>query len=194
MCGISGFYDGETDYLSSPSRYESILQDMNKVLFHRGPDAQNILLKTHCGLAHTRLSIIDLDGGSQPMSRDVEGMQCHIVYNGELYNTKELRDDLINRGMTFQTTSDTEVLLLGYMTYGAEFVKQCNGIFAFAIFDERHNSITLFRDPMGVKPLYYSYQGGRLIFSSEIKGIFQYPGISGGLSAPSRPLIQEGNH
>ena len=104
-------------------------------------------------------------------------MSNSIVYNGELYNTKELREDLISRGLSFQTTSDTEVLLLGYMTYGAEFVKRCNGIFAFAIFDERHNTITLFRDPMGVKPLYYSYQNGRLIFSSEIKGIFAYPGM-----------------
>ena len=177
MCGISGFYDGGANYLSSPSQYESILQNMNEVLYHRGPDAQNILLKGCCGLAHTRLSIIDLAGGSQPMSRKIESMQCHIVYNGELYNTKELREDLISRGLSFQTTSDTEVLLLGYMTYGAEFVKRCNGIFAFAIFDERHNTITLFRDPMGVKPLYYSYQNGRLIFSSEIKGIFAYPGM-----------------
>ena len=177
MCGISGFYDGGANFLSSPSQYESILQNMNEVLYHRGPDAQNILLKGCCGLAHTRLSIIDLAGGSQPMSRKIESMQCHIVYNGELYNTKELREDLISRGLSFQTTSDTEVLLLGYMTYGAEFVKRCNGIFAFAIFDERHNTITLFRDPMGVKPLYYSYQNGRLIFSSEIKGIFAYPGM-----------------
>lgn len=177
MCGISGFFDGEADYLSSHSQYESILLNMNKVLYHRGPDAQNILLKKCCGLAHTRLSIIDLAGGSQPMSRTIDKLQCHIVYNGELYNTNELREDLIRHGLTFQTTSDTEVILLGYMTYGAEFVKKCNGIFSFAIFDERHNTITLFRDPMGVKPLYYSYQSGRLIFSSEIKGIFQYPGM-----------------
>jgi len=150
---------------------------MKSCLHHRGTDENDCHLGSHCGLAHTRLSIIDLENGHQPMSRQMDGYWYHIVYNGEIYNQPVLRKQLEEHNVSIQTNSDTEILLLSFMTFGADFVKQIDGIFAFAIYDERHNTLTLFRDSFGVKPLFYTVFEGTLIFSSEPKGCFQFPGV-----------------
>jgi len=177
MCGIAGFYNANKNYLTERERYTDILEKMNVAQHHRGPDDCGTLLDAHIGLAHTRLAIIDLNTGRQPMSKTMDGRTWTIVYNGELYNTAELRGDLAAKGWTFETTSDTEVILVGMMEYGSEFVKRLNGIFAFAVYDPVHDRATLFRDRCGVKPLFYTVQDGNLIFSSEIKGLFVFPGM-----------------
>lgn len=177
MCGIAGFYSKEIDYEKHGTYYKNILEQMHLLQKHRGPDEHGIHLSGCCGLAHARLSIIDLKNGRQPMCRQAGDCTYGIVYNGELYNTKELRDSLILRGCRFLTESDTEVILTGFMEYGPEFVKRMNGIFAFAISDPAHKKLYLFRDRCGVKPLFYTYLGSELIFSSEIKGLFAHPDI-----------------
>ena len=177
MCGIAGFYSAERHYLSERERYTDLLRIMNAAQRHRGPDDSGIMLADHVGLAHTRLAIIDPDQGRQPMSRTMEGRTWTVVYNGELYNTAELRADLVAKGWTFYTNCDTEVILVGVMEYGAEFVKSLNGIFAFAVYDPIRDRVTLYRDRCGVKPLFYAVQNGELIFSSEIKGLFAFPGM-----------------
>ena len=175
MCGIAGFYHKEKDYRERSEYYRSLLTAMHEALWHRGPDDEGIYLSKHCGLAHSRLSIIDIAGGHQPMIRNRNGRTCAIVYNGELYNTRELREMLQKMGCQFTTTSDTEVILTGVMELGIEFVKKMNGIFAFALWDTKEQKLYLFRDPMGVKPLFYTWCGEELIFASELKGIFAHP-------------------
>ena len=135
MCGIAGFFDGNADFTANREKYENILQKMQQSILHRGPDEQGIYLGKRAGLAHTRLSIIDLKDGSQPMSRRRGKNSYQIVYNGEIYNAGELRKMLQQKGWRFQTTSDTEVILLAFLEYGPEFVIRLNGIFAFAILD-----------------------------------------------------------
>lgn len=178
MCGIAGFCNTFQKYLSKRAYYELLLHDMSARLHHRGPDEQGIYLNEHVGFAHARLSIIDLSTGQQPMTRMIDGKTYVVCFNGEIYNMNELKNDLIQRGMKFETTSDTEVLLLGYVSYGPDFVKKLNGIFAYAIADIDKDTYYLYRDPIGVKPLFYSVSDDTLIFSSEIKGIFEYPGIT----------------
>ena len=175
MCGIAGFYHKEKDYKSYGMHYRSILTAMHRELWRRGPDDAGIFLAKRCGLSHSRLSIIDISGGRQPMARTVGERTCTIVYNGELYNTAELRDALKKRGWKFETACDTEVILLGYMEFGPGFVKQLNGIFAFAVYDSLQEALYLFRDPMGVKPLFYMECGEEMVFASEIKGILAHP-------------------
>lgn len=175
MCGIAGFYHKEKDYEENGAYYRSILTNMHEELQRRGPDDAGIYLTKHCGLSHSRLSIIDISGGHQPMVHTAGGRTCSIVYNGEIYNTKELREMLKTRGWNFSTTCDTEVILLGFMEFGPEFVKQLNGIFAFAIWDSSEETLYLFRDPMGVKPLFYMECNEELVFASEIKGVLAHP-------------------
>ena len=177
MCGIAGFTNFSFDYRSTPDKWNNVLENMNKVQKHRGPDEDGTFLDSHCGLAHVRLSIIDLSTGRQPMTRIREGRSCTIAYNGEIYNMKEIRKELENIGVPFQTTSDTEVILAGYETYGVEIVRKLNGIFAFAIWDSRKQKLFLFRDRSGIKPLFYTVYDNTLIFASELKGLFQYPGV-----------------
>lgn len=178
MCGIAGFYNSNHDYLVSEAYHKNILWNMSTSIKHRGPDEQGIHLSKHFGLGHARLSIIDLVTGQQPMLHIVGNYTYGIVYNGEVYNTKELKDDLILKGWVFKSTSDTEVLLYGYIEYGPQFVEQVNGIFAFAIMDEYTDSLYLFRDRAGVKPLFYSVIDNTIVFASEIKAIFEFPGIT----------------
>ena len=183
MCSISGFYDPTADFTGQRDSFLHILDEMKHCLAHRGPDDNDSLLTPHCGLAHTRLSIIDLAGGHQPMTRELDGYPYHIVYNGEIYNIKELKNDLASHQVFPKTNSDTEILLLSYLTFGADFVKKVDGIFAFAIYDERHNTLTLFRDSFGVKPLFYTMINGTIVFSSEPKGCFCFPGVKAELDA-----------
>lgn len=172
MCGIAGFFSTKREYTAKEAYYKKILGDMRSALIPRGPDSNGSVLYDHCGLSHTRLSIIDLEDGLQPMTRRIDGFSYSIVYNGELYNTKELRQDLQNKGWRFDTTSDTEVILLSFLHYGSDFVNRLDGIFAFAIFDERHQKLLLYRDSFGVKPLFYTVQKDEIIFASEIKALF----------------------
>ena len=150
---------------------------MAAVQRHRGPDDSGVFLNRHAGLSHARLSIIDLVTGHQPMEKEVGGRTFSIAYNGELYNTEELRKELQALGHSFSTTSDTEVILTGCIEYGPDFVKRLNGIFAFACYDAFHDRVILFRDRSGVKPLFYMVRGDEILFASEIKGILAVPGI-----------------
>lgn len=177
MCGIAGFYNPDTNYTAERPKWQHILDDMNRVQKRRGPDDEGTYLSSSCGLAHVRLSIIDLVTGQQPMIRKEAGRECAIIFNGEIYNMKELKKNLLLEGATFSTNSDTEVILTGYMMHGKDYVKQLNGIFAIAIWDSFHDLIHLFRDRLGVKPLFYTIKEKTIIFSSEIKGLFTYPGV-----------------
>lgn len=177
MCGIAGFYNPTTDYTIEKSKWQHILNDMNRVQKHRGPDDEGTYLSRLCGLAHVRLEIIDLITGQQPMVRKKANRECAIIFNGEIYNMKELKTELLLEGVTFNTTSDTEVILVGYMLHGKDYIKKLNGIFAIAIWDSIPGQIHLFRDRLGVKPLFYTMKDRTLIFSSEIKGLFAYPDV-----------------
>ena len=129
---------------------------MTGALAHRGPDASGYLMSTHVHLGHRRLAIIDLEQGAQPMQRTVNDNTYTIVYNGELYNTLELKEELEQLGYHFTTDSDTEVLLVAFIAWGINCTEKLNGIFAFAVFDAQNERLTLFRDRLGVKPLFYT--------------------------------------
>jgi asparagine synthase (glutamine-hydrolysing) len=166
MCGICGIYN------KSGSPVETGLLDrMTTVMAHRGPDGSGSYVAPGVGLGHRRLSIIDLEGGTQPISNEDDSLW--VVFNGEIYNFVELRQDLEARGHVFKTRSDTEVILHAYETWGADCVNQFNGIFAFALYDTKDKSLLLARDHLGVKPLYYVSLGDRLLFASEIKALLQ---------------------
>jgi asparagine synthase (glutamine-hydrolysing) len=178
MCGIAGFFNPHMDYTADEQRWKSILEKMNDAQKRRGPDDRGIYLDHLCGLAHVRLEIIDLVTGQQPMVHRRNGRECTIVFNGEIYNMDELKKELIREGAVFETTSDTEVILEGYMHYGTEYIKKLNGIFAIALWDSASGELHLFRDRLGVKPLFYTMNENTLIFSSEIKGLLAYPGVT----------------
>ena len=154
-----------------------MLERMRTAIAHRGHDQTGEYLRRNVGLSHTRLSIRDLAGGAQPMIRRRGEWEYGIVYNGEIYNAEELKQDLISRGCHFDTTCDTEVILHGYMEYGMKVAAMLNGIFAFAIWDEKRNTLFLCRDRLGVKPLFYSIKDDTLVFGSEPKALFAHPGI-----------------
>ena len=147
------------------------MQDMRLKIHRRGPDSEGEFLAEHVGLAHTRLSIRDLAGGGQPITRG----RFTIVYSGEIYNADELKGELIRKGFSFATTSDTEVVLNGFICWGEGFVSRLNGTFAFAIWDGE--SLFLYRDHVGVKPLFYWLKDGFLVFASEHKALFAHPYI-----------------
>ena len=175
MCGIVGF----VNYKQDISNYKSILLQMNNTLSRRGPDEEGDFIDKHVALAHKRLIVIDPDGGKQPMRKKVPTPNSHftIVYNGQIYNTKELRQILEEHDFTFESHSDTEVLLKSYIYYGRDVVNHLNGIFAFAIWDSEKEELFMARDHFGVKPLFYTIQNNSFIFASEIKALFQYPGV-----------------
>lgn len=175
MCGIAGFSNFSLNYDAARETWIRILNQMNSSQKHRGPDDEGIYLRGHCGLSHVRLSIIDLSSGHQPMTMLSQGASCTIVFNGEIYNMNVLKEELKQEGMDFMTSSDTEVILAGYLKYGVDYVKKLNGIFSYAIWDERIGKLFLFRDRAGIKPLFYAKCGSTLLFSSEIKGILAYP-------------------
>ena len=177
MCGFAGFFNPFMDFRMNQPENEKILNDMCTALYHRGPDENGSLLAENYGLAHTRLAIIDLENGNQPMCTVCNDNRYCIVYNGELYNTAELRKELERKGRKFQTASDTEVILMGYIEYGIEILNKLNGIFAFCIVDEKKGECLIARDQVGVKPLYYSVYDEILVFASEPKGIFAFPYI-----------------
>ena len=173
MCGIVGFIN----YKKNISNYKDILSNMNNTLSNRGPDEQGFYIKENVALAHKRLIVIDPEGGKQPMIEKYSFGEYVIVYNGQIYNTKELRHTLEENGFSFNGHCDTEVLLKSYIYYGNEVVKHLNGIFSFAIWNSQKQELFLARDHFGVKPLYYTQFDNSFIFASEIKAIFKYPGI-----------------
>jgi asparagine synthase (glutamine-hydrolysing) len=146
---------------------------MMEVISHRGPDGSGIYTSNGIGLGHRRLSIIDLEGGSQPIANEDSTLQ--VVFNGEIYNYVELAQELEGKGHRFRTRSDTEVIVHAYEEWGAECVTRFNGIFAFALWDEARQQLLLARDHFGVKPLYYTQLGGRFLFASEIKALLTDP-------------------
>lgn len=172
MCGIAGWVSWDEDLREA----ESIIDKMSDTLQHRGPDAKGTWSSLHAVLGHRRLIVVDPEGGKQPMVRINRGRTFAITYNGELYNTLELRRYLERMGHTFYSrNSDTEVLLTAYMEWGVDCVNRFNGIYAFAIWNEEEQSLFLARDRIGVKPLFYRLHGSQLLFASEPKAILMHP-------------------
>jgi asparagine synthase (glutamine-hydrolysing) len=170
MCGIAAIINRNR---SLPPVEPAQLADIAAALNHRGPDDEGYLVEGQVGLFHKRLSIIDLAGGHQPMT--FGGLT--IVFNGEIYNYVELREELRRRGHSFQTTSDTEVILKMYVEYGLDFVRSLNGMFAFLIYDRDRRRVLAARDHFGIKPLYYTADADRYLFASEIKAILRHPSV-----------------
>lgn len=170
MCGIVGYcgaLEGQAPQI--------LLRRMLAELRHRGPDGEGVHFDAEAGLAHARLSIIDVAGGAQPMTND-DGT-VWISFNGEIFNYIELREELIAAGVRFRTRSDTEVIIRLYEAIGPACVEKLNGDFAFAIWDAPRRRMMLGRDRMGVRPLYYAERGGTLFFASEVKSLLQAPGV-----------------
>lgn len=173
MCGIVGF----VNYKENISNQKEILNKMTQTLSNRGPDEEGLYINENVALGHKRLIVIDPDGGKQPMIEKYEFGEYAIVYNGQIYNTKELKKTLLENGFEFNGHCDTEVLLKSYIYYGKNVVDHLNGIFAFAIWDSKKNEIFLARDHFGVKPLFYTQVDNTFIFASELKAIFEYPKV-----------------
>ncbi len=177
MCGIAGFANLSNNFQNREIQSRNIIDKMKDALGHRGPDDRGTYLGKHAVLGHTRLSIIDLLTGHLPLTRMFRGARFTITYNGEIYNMKPLKNELIKLGYDFITGSDAEVALIAYIAYKEEFITKLNGIFSFAIYDEEKESLLLFRDQLGVKPCFYVYQNDTLYFASEIKALFAHPDI-----------------
>src|ERR1700723_4651534 len=171
MCGICG----KLEFDRNASVGAPLIRTMLDTIRHRGPDDQGVYVSPQVGLGHARLSIIDLAGGHQPLSN--EDGTVWIVFNGEIYNYKELREGLLARGHRFKSESDTEVIVHLYEEYGTDCVQKLRGMFAFALWDAAKRTLFLARDRVGIKPLYY-YRGKSFFsFSSEIKAILTDPAV-----------------
>lgn len=173
MCGITGWVEWNKNMVDE----RKTLQNMTNTLKRRGPDACNIWTSKHIGLGHTRLIVVDPAGGAQPMHRKLNEQLYTICYNGELYNTEDLRKELVEEGFHFRSHSDTEVLLTSYMAWGEECVNKLNGIFAFAIWDDARKQLFMARDRLGVKPLFYTQFNNKLLFASELKALLAHPEV-----------------
>jgi asparagine synthase (glutamine-hydrolysing) len=171
MCGIAGVLHQERGGRAEPE----VLRAMSAVLSHRGPDDEGFHVVGGVGLAHRRLSIIDLAQGRQPLYN--EDRSVVVVFNGEIYNYQELTRRLEARGHRFRTRSDTEVLVHGYEEWGPDLVEELRGMFAFALWDEGRRRLVLARDRLGIKPLYYHVRPGLLVFASEVKALLEHPGV-----------------
>ncbi|HEY8863240.1 MAG TPA: asparagine synthase (glutamine-hydrolyzing) [Candidatus Dormibacteraeota bacterium] len=173
MCGICGVAGGD------PAGGRELVGRMCAAMAHRGPDDDGTVHHDGVTLGMRRLSIIDLEGGHQPMHN--EDSTVWVIQNGEIYNHIELRDLLLASGHTFNTESDTEVLVHGYEQWGEEVVERLNGMFAFAVLDRRRGAVLLARDRMGIKPLHYAIDGKRLVFASELKALLRDPALRRGI-------------
>src|SRR5436190_856521 len=199
MCGIAGLLS-----LRGKPVIEDEIVSMCDAMFHRGPDDDGYYVAPGIALGMRRLSIIDIDGGHQPVHN--EDRSIWVVFNGEIYNFKNLRQLLERQGHRFYTDTDTEVIVHLYEQYGEACVEKMRGMFAFAIWDERNKSLLLGRDRLGIKPLFYTIVDGRLAFGSELKVLLQLPEIERKLSwgslnylfsamcTPSAESIIEGVH
>ena len=170
MCGIAGFIN-----LDRSPADASVARKMNGALRHRGPDGCGVYTDKAVALAHTRLSILDLSGGAQPMTN--EDGSLWITFNGEIFNYVELRKDLLQKGHIFATRCDTEVILHLYEEEGENCVRHLNGQWAFAIWDKRKQTLFLSRDRLGIRPVFYTLDHEKFVFASEIKAIFAHPGV-----------------
>jgi asparagine synthase (glutamine-hydrolysing) len=169
MCGIAGILDIN----SGPEK--GLIERMCRIMTHRGPDGEGYHISGPVALGHRRLSIIDLEGGKQPLCN--EDGTVWITFNGEIYNFQELRDDLVARGHRFATRSDTEAIVHAFEQYGERCVERLRGMFAFAVWDSKTGKLFIARDRLGKKPVYYCHNGGRFLFASEIKAILQDEGV-----------------
>ncbi len=172
MCGITGIVD-----LKERRPIDSdLLARMNASLEHRGPDGDGFHVEPGVGLGHRRLSIIDLEGGKQPLYN--EDHSVVVTYNGEIYNFKEIEVELRSRGHVFRTRCDTEVIVHAWEEWGERCLERFNGMFAFAIWDRNSDTLFLARDRLGIKPLYYTLlTDGRLLFASELKALMRSPDV-----------------
>ncbi|MGH9343904.1 MAG: asparagine synthase (glutamine-hydrolyzing), partial [Terriglobia bacterium] len=159
----------------APEKHLAAIGPMSARLAHRGPDSAGKLERPYLALAIRRLSIIDLETGDQPLSNETGDVS--LVFNGEIYNYRELRRELLGRGHQFKTHSDGEVIAHLYEERQEDFIRELNGMFALALWDDQHKRMVLARDRAGEKPLYYAQRGETLVFGSEIKAILEYPGI-----------------
>ncbi len=171
MCGIAGWIDWQKDLRQEAA----LLERMVSALTPRGPDDAGLKLERHVALGHRRLIVVDPEGGAQPMTRRYGARELTIVYNGELYNTEDLRRPLLAQGYRFRGHSDTEVLLAAYAAWGDTCLTRLNGIFAFAIWDRQREELFLARDRLGVKPLFYAPRPDAFLFASELKGLLAHP-------------------
>ena len=168
MCGIVGFASKKADYDK-----QAVLKEMMDRIAHRGPDGEGSYLDDGVALGHRRLSIIDLQGGAQPMYNEDGSMV--VIFNGEIYNFQELKAQLEEKGHVFATRSDTEVLLHGYEEWGKSLLQRLRGMFTFALWDKKANTLFCARDHFGIKPFYYYQNGDTLLFGSEIKSFLPHP-------------------
>ncbi len=174
MCGIAGWINTKTDL----SGKKDIIEDMTYTLRFRGPDASAVHVSKNALLGHRRLIVVDPEGGAQPMPKTIGDRTYTIVYNGELYNTEDIRKVLKGKGYRFNSYSDTEVLLTSYIEWGPGCVDYLNGIYAFGIWSECDKSLFIARDRLGVKPLFYTQAGDSFMFASEIKALMAHPDIN----------------
>ncbi len=172
MCGIAGMFR----YPADAETRRRLVASMGEAIRHRGPDDQGEYADEDITLGMQRLSIIDLPGGHQPIATD-DGL-IHIIFNGEIYNYRDVRTDLQQSGETFRTNSDTEVILRQYQRHGLPGFHALNGMFAVALWDKRTGELHLVRDRMGVKPLYYHWDGRVFAFASEIKALLRLPAVT----------------
>jgi asparagine synthase (glutamine-hydrolysing) len=164
MCGICGIFN-----LDGQTVDKELLQRMNNTLVHRGPDGEGYFVQSNIGLGHRRLSIIDIEGGKQPMGNEDDSIQ--VVFNGEIYNFLELKKDLEAKGYRFRTRSDTETIIYGYEEWGEDIIQKLRGMFAIALWDSRNQKLLLIRDRIGKKPVYYYLGKDHISFASEIKAL-----------------------
>ncbi len=183
MCGFAGFYGGELE------DRRAVVEDMGREIAHRGPDDDGVFVDDTAALGFRRLSIIDLAAGVQPMHSADD--RYVMVFNGEIYNYKELRADLEKDGAVFKTDSDTETILQTYLRYGSETASRLRGMFAFVIYDKEKHTLYGARDPFGIKPFYYAMMDGALLFGSEIKSFLRYPGFKKELNRDALKLYLE---
>jgi asparagine synthase (glutamine-hydrolysing) len=171
MCGITGWVDFSRDL----TRESALIDAMTATMACRGPDASGVWSDQHAALGHRRLAVIDLPGGAQPMKVSTHHGDVVMVYSGEAYNFRELRDELIQKGQKFETSSDTEVVLRGYLEWGEALADRLNGMYAFAIWDSRKAKLVMIRDRMGIKPFYFYRTPDGVLFGSEPKAILANP-------------------
>ena len=171
MCGICGFMN----WKSGDRPQAEIVENMLRAIRHRGPDGSRSLILDEIALGFDRLSFIDLDGGMQPIQN--EDRTISMICNGEIFNFRELRDELAAKGHVFATGTDVEVIIHLYEEQGLDFVNRLNGQFAIALYDGKRRRLLLVRDHIGICPLFYTVVGGRVVFASEIKAILEYPGV-----------------
>jgi asparagine synthase (glutamine-hydrolysing) len=178
MCGIAGWISYQDKTRADEERFRRIVEDMTKTMACRGPDAGGVWTDAYAALGHRRLSVIDIQGGAQPMSLGCHGHgRLVITYSGEIYNHQELRAELLAAGHAFTTRSDTEVALHAYLEWGNDFTTRLNGMYAFALWDARSRDLLLVRDRLGIKPLYYRPTDDGVLFGSEPKAILAHPQV-----------------